>query len=69
MDEKKADREIFVATVTQYSSSLGARLRIDGQPEASDKYYKRLYGVTVSAGSRVLVAKVSGTYVILGRIT
>lgn len=61
--------DLFIATVGNYSSSLGgATLILPGETEPTQKRYKRLSGSSVSAGYRVLVAKVSGTYVILGRI-
>lgn len=61
--------DLFIATVGTYSSSLGgATLILPGQTEPTQKRYKHLSGSSMSAGYRVLVAKVSGTYVILGRI-
>lgn len=60
--------DLFIATVGNYSSSLGSTLILPGETEPTQKRYKRLSGSSVSAGYRVLVAKVSGTYVILGRI-
>ena len=57
-----------VAEVGDYNSSTGTTLIFPGQTTASQKRYKRLYNVSLSAGQKVLVAKLSGTYVILGRI-
>ena len=60
--------EFFLATVVSYSSTAGVKIRLDGQDEAMSKLYKRLYGTTYSAGQRVLVIKLSGTYIVIGRI-
>ena len=60
--------QLFAATVGDYNSSTGTTLIFPGQTTASQKRYKRLYNVSLSSGQLVLVAKLSGTYVILGRI-
>lgn len=67
-EQTDAGGQLFVATVGSYSSSTGTTLIFPGQTEASQKRYKRLSNVSLSAGQKVLVAKLSGTYVILGRI-
>ena len=55
-----------VATIGSVSNS-GITLVINGH--TTEKKYKRLLnGQTLSAGDRVLVAKISGTYVVLGKI-
>lgn len=54
-----------IAVVKGVSGSK-MQLLFDGEPTASDKYYRGL--ATVSVGSRVLCARVSGTYVVLGEI-
>lgn len=71
MDEiikNKNGAEFFLATVVSYSSSTGVKIRLDGQEEAMAKSYKRLYGTTYSAGQRALVIKLSGTYIVIGRL-
>lgn len=60
--------ELRVATVGDYSASLGSTLIFAGASAATQKRYKRLSSASISAGSLVLVGKVSGTYVILGTI-
>ena len=57
-----------MATVSDYDSTNGSTLILPGETEPTTKRYKRISGLTVSAGSRVLVVKTSGTYVIIGRI-
>lgn len=60
---------LLLATVAAVDSSKGLQLTFDGQSEASQKFYKILKtGSTPSTGARVLVAKLSGTYVVLGQI-
>ena len=67
-EQPDAGGQLLVATVGSYNSSTGTTLIFPGQTTASQKRYKRLYNVSLSAGQKVLVAKLSGTYVILGRI-
>lgn len=73
MDELTAGRtaeqvELLIATVGNYNSSRGSTLILPGSTEPTTKRYKRINGLTIATGSRVLVARVSGTYVIIGRI-
>ena len=42
----------------------GLTLIFDGQTEASKKRYKRNTAVTFSAGQRVKIVKMSGTYIV-----
>jgi hypothetical protein len=67
-EEQPQPGQLLTATVGNYNSSTGTTLIFPGQTEASQKRYKRLSGASISNGSKVLVAKVSGTYVILGAI-
>lgn len=60
--------ELLLATVGNYNSSTGTTLIFDGAETATTKRYKRVGSSSLTAGSRVLVAKISGTYLILGRI-
>ena len=60
--------EFFLATVVSYNYNTGVKIRLDGQEEAMTKSYKRLNTTSYSAGQRVLVIKLSGTYIVLGRI-
>lgn len=74
MDEflvKKDDRgkaEFYLATVTSwYSSTNEAQIVLDGDDSAMTKKYKTICGA-VAVSSRVVVMKMSGTFVILGEI-
>lgn len=59
---------LLLATIASVSSS-GITLKFAGQSEANQKLYKRLItGQALYSGDRVLVVKMSGTYVVLGKI-
>ena len=60
--------DLFIATVGNYSSSLGSTLILPGETEPTAKRYRCATYATLSTGNRVLVARVSGTYIVLGRI-
>lgn len=66
--EEVPHTELLLATVGNYSSTMGTTLIFDGTNTATTKRYKRVGAASLSAGTRVLVAKLSGTYLILGRI-
>ena len=61
------EAEFFLATVTEYNSSRGAKIRLDGQDTAMSKYYKITCGA-VNASDRVVVMKHAGTFIVLGAI-
>ena len=60
--------ELRLATIVTYNSTTGTTLLFDGETEPTTKKFKRLYSASLGANYRVLVAKVSGTYIILGRV-
>lgn len=60
--------ELLIASVGNYDSSWGATLILPGSTTPTTKRYKQISGLSISSGDRVLVAKISGTYVIIGRI-
>lgn len=58
-----------VATVTERNgSTYNYRVKFDGDTEASQKYYKTMDNLSITIGKRVLCARVSGTWIILGRL-
>ena len=59
--------ELILATVGEYSAE-GTTLIFDGTDTPTTKQYKRVGPASLSAGDRVLAAKISGTYLILGKI-
>ena len=60
--------ELLIATVDSYNSSTGSTLILPGSTTPTTKRYKHISGLPISSGYRVLVAKLSGTYVIIGII-
>ncbi len=64
--QRKTPAEFALATVTSVTGGLF--LRFDGEAEARQKSYKRLGQYTPAVSDRVLVAKMSGTYVVLGEV-
>lgn len=65
--ESAQDVKLLLATVAN-ADSTGITLIFDGTDTPSTKRYKRATNQGLSAGTRVLVAKISGTYVILAPI-
>ena len=62
-------QEFLLATVTSYSAGTGVQIRLDGETQAMTKKVKYLKtGEALSSGMRVLVLKMSGTYVVLGQL-
>jgi len=55
-----------LGTVT--STSGGIYVQFDGETTASAKKYKRLANYSPTVSDRVLLVKVGGTYVILGKV-
>lgn len=53
----------FLATVGAVYSD-GVTLILDGQTEPTQKRYKRNTAITFTAGQRVKVVKISGTYIV-----
>lgn len=53
-----------VGTVT----AAGVTLILPGASQATQKHYPRLASASVSAGDAVIIAKISGTWVVLGKL-
>jgi hypothetical protein len=61
--------QVFVAKAAEVTAE-GVSLILPGQSTATQKYYRRVaIGGAVSAGDLVLVARSSGTYVVIGAVT
>ena len=63
-EDKSPFRMATVISKTTYT----AVVRFDGDDTNSTKEFKRLYGMSVYAGDRVLCARYGGTYIVLGAI-
>ena len=59
--------ELLIATVGA-SSSRGTTLRFNNTAASSTKFKRVVNGQSLSAGDMVLVARVGGGYVIIGKI-
>lgn len=46
----------------------GVTLRFEGEAAARTKVYKRLASYTPTAGDRVYIVPVSGTYIVIGEV-
>lgn len=63
------DSPFLIATIHSTSGNTSARLFFPGDDDYSAVYYPVLQtGVSLSNGNKVLVAKVGGSFVILGKI-
>ena len=62
IDEEEQE-EIVLATVTAVSAN-GLRIKLDGEEEAGEKYYKANAGQRYAVNDRVKVEKNSGTYIV-----
>ena len=67
---KTSGAEFYLATMTGGSNSTGIKIRLDGDSSGSTKAFKILQTgrEPPRTGDRVLVIKLSGTYVVLGKI-
>ena len=67
-DNERGKAEFYLATVTNwFPATSEVQIKLDGDDSAMTKKYKTACG-TVGSGSRVVVMKQSGTYVVLGSI-
>lgn len=66
--EPKADEVFVIATAASTVSNYKVQLLFDGETVSSGKYYKCINTTALGNGSRVLCARVSGTWVVLGVI-
>lgn len=62
--------EFYLGTVTAWSNAAGVQIRLDGQDSAMTKRYKMILmsQPPPKVGTRVVVMKQSGTYIVLGEI-
>ncbi|MBR2582563.1 MAG: hypothetical protein IKD61_04155 [Oscillospiraceae bacterium] len=59
--------QLFLATIGDVNSN-GVTLSFNGSAATSTRYKRVVTGQTLTAGDFVLVAKISGSYIILGKI-
>lgn len=66
-DKSQPEKLFYLGTVGS-SNSSGVAIIFDGQSAATAKRYKRLSSYSPTVGDRILAVKVSGSYVVLGKI-
>lgn len=59
---------IKIGAVTALFANDSPQITFDGETTASEKQYAYLASYTPTVGDRVLLAIISGTYVVLGKI-
>ncbi len=57
-----------LATISSLFSNGAAKVTFDGESTESEKQYPYISGYIPNIGDRVLLASVSGTYIIIGKI-
>lgn len=62
-----ADGPLTLATVGTVSAA-GVTLILPGATEPTQAHYPRLSSAALSAGDAVIIARVSGTWVVLGKL-
>ena len=70
IQNKKSEAEFFLGTVKAWSNAAGVQVQLDGQDSPMTKRYKMMLMCRpLRVGSRVVVMKHSGTYIVLGEIS
>lgn len=59
----------MLGTIAASLDGSGVQLVLDGEVATTQKYYKYLESYHPTVGDRVLVEEISGTYVVLGKVT
>ena len=68
--EEKSEAEFFLGTVKAWSNAEGVQIQLDGQDSAMTKRFKMMLMCRpLKVGSRVVVMKHSGTYIVLGEVS
>ena len=68
--EEKSDTEFFLGTVKGWNSATGVQIQLDGQDSPMTKRFKQMLMCRpLKVGTRVVVMKYSGTYIVLGEIS
>lgn len=62
--------EFYLGTVKHWSNVTGVQVQLDGQDEPMTKKFKQMQMCRpLKIGSRVVVMKHSGTYIVLGEVS
>lgn len=60
---------MMLGTVTALDQSNGLQIKLDGEEEGTKKKYSYLASYVPTVGDRVLVEEISGSYIVLGKLT
>ncbi len=60
---------MILGQISAYSAGTGVTLTIDGETSPTTKEYCFLESYSPTVGDRVLIEEISGTYVVIGKIT
>lgn len=60
---------MIIGTIKSYSANEGVTILIDGEDTPTEKDYKFLASYIPAVDDRVLIEEISGTYVVLGKIS
>ena len=68
--QENGNTEFFLGTVISWSNATGVQIQLDGQDSAMTKRFKMMLMCRpLKVGSRVVVMKHSGTYIVLGEVS
>lgn len=68
-DERKDKQEVFkLGTVTALFPNGNAKIKFDGESTVSQKKYSYISTYIATVNDRVLLVRVSGTWIIIGKI-
>lgn len=60
---------MILGTIGSYTSGSGLTVTVDGEDSPTTKQYMFLNSYSPTVGDRVLIEEISGSYVILGKVT
>lgn len=68
--QEKSAAEFYLGTVKAWNNATGVQVQLDGQDSPMTKRFKMMLMCRpLRVGSRVVVMKQSGTYIVLGEIS
>lgn len=68
--DQTGQAEFYLGTVTGWNTSTGVKVKLDGHDQAMQKGYKMMQVCRpLRIGSRVVLMKQSGTYIVLGEVS
>ena len=66
--EQTKESPLLLGTVVDYNTAEGVRIQLDGEETPGTKYYKSRKGLITAVGDRIVLAPISGSYVVLGTV-